>query len=168
MPVAQYKMNKQLEIWDNSKIEPIESYQTFGLTGSRKSRWVREKEPSYFPKLPNELWDGYSGEESVLLDDVDSSEMGYFLKSWADPYGKKLGELKNGATRLMYKRFYVTSNFPIEKLFADKPELMAALKRRFIEIDVTLQVSVPDLTNLSNMPEPCLIEKQFLYIVIDI
>ena len=105
------------------------------------------------------MWDGYSGEESVLLDDVDSSEMGYLLKSWADPYGKKLGELKDGATWLMYKRFYVTSNSSIEKLFAHKSELVAALKRRFIEIDITLQVNIPALPNLSNMPEPFFFEK---------
>jgi hypothetical protein len=40
------------------------------------------------------------------------------------------GEVKGGTLPLQHERFIVTSNFSIEELFKDKPEMIEPIRRR--------------------------------------
>lgn len=121
-------------------VDPLEStcgIWLIGSTGSGKSRGVRLQYPDVYPKPLNKWWDGYSDQESVLLDDVDhgqSSWIGNFLKIWADHY-PFIAEKKGGSMLIRPQRVIVTSQYSIEDLFTDL-ELQNALKRRFNVVNV--------------------------------
>lgn len=100
-----------------------------GPPNAGKSHTARERYPGAYLKAMNKWWDGYNGQEAVILDDLDSDCLGHYLKIWTDKYACQ-GEIKNGHVQLRHKVFVVTSNFAIEELF--KEEKMAeAVKRRF-------------------------------------
>jgi hypothetical protein len=80
-------------------------------------------------KGQNKWWDGYQGQATVILDDMDTDCLGHLLKIWSDKYSCT-GEVKGGTVPLMHTKFIVTSNYRIEELFKD-PIMAAALKRRF-------------------------------------
>ena len=54
----------------------------------------------------NKWWDGYAGEEVVVLDDFDprhAEHLSYYLKIWADHYAFN-AEVKGGMIRVRLKR----------------------------------------------------------------
>lgn len=61
----------------------------FGKPGSGKTRWATTEYKQAYKKLANKWWDGYMGQEAVLLDDL-GREVGKTLtdkmKLWADPW----------------------------------------------------------------------------------
>jgi len=108
-----------------------------GPPGSGKSHAVRTMFPNAYIKPQNKWWDGYDGQEVVLLDDMDTERLGHLLKIWADKY-KCTGETKGSTVELSYKKFIVTSNKSIKDLFTDKfgnfdNILVRAVRRRFYE-----------------------------------
>ena len=103
-----------------------------GPPGTGKTHYVHETYgDSLFVKQQNKWWDGYLGEETVLIDDMDTDTLAHHLKLWADKYAHT-AEIKGGTVPLEHDRFIVTSNFSIEELFRDKPQrTQDALLRRF-------------------------------------
>lgn len=84
----------------------------YGAPGTGKSLKVRTDEKSLYLKQQNKWWDGYNGEEAVVLDDFDKKGLclDHYLKIWTDHYFCT-GEIKGGTLPLNYKRFYITSNY---------------------------------------------------------
>ena len=119
-----------------------------GAAGVGKSFGVRKVfKGKLYLKDHNKWWDGYDGEETVLIDDVhmDSRFLVHFLKIWADAYPYN-AETKGGMMRIRPKWIIVTSNYDLEDLGRTEgrqgeikymePEDLAALRRRFREIEV--------------------------------
>jgi hypothetical protein len=116
-------------------LQTIDSYSGlwfFGRPGTGKSRTARADFPGLYDKLVNKWWDGYAGEETVLVDDLgkDHKFMGSFLKRWCDHYPFR-AEHKGGSKVIRPKTIIVTSNYKISEIWDDDSELVAALERRF-------------------------------------
>lgn len=104
-------------------------YWIVGQPGIGKSYAIRNAFPDIYIKPQNKWWDGYCGEENVLLDDLDTGTLGHYIKIWADQY-KFNAEIKGGTITPTYKRFFITSNYTIDELFKEE-KLREAIYRRF-------------------------------------
>lgn len=112
------------------KIIPRTCYWIYGPPRAGKSYAVRAVYDVY-EKSMNKWWDGYAGEDVVLLDDFDKHGtcLGHYLKIWADNY-RFNAEIKGGTIIPTYKKFIITSNYKIEDIFEDN-ELIGAIVGRF-------------------------------------
>ena len=126
--VSLYKLTTE-PVADLNKLDNL---WIWGKSGVGKSSLARQLFPDLFNKPLNKWWDGYSCQETVLLDDMDPNHkvLSHHLKKWADHYAF-VGEVKGGHTNVRPRRIVVTSQYPIEKVFPDDPETQAAIRRRF-------------------------------------
>ncbi|AXQ65482.1 MAG: putative viral replication protein [Circular genetic element sp.] len=102
----------------------------YGPPGTGKSHTARAYDEGAYVKPQNKWWDGYQGEETVILDDLDTPTLGHYLKIWADKYSCS-GETKGGTMQLRHKKLIVTSNYSPEELWPDNEIMAAAVRRRF-------------------------------------
>jgi len=110
----------------------------YGPPGVGKSHYVRTLHPDCYVKPQHKWWEGYQGQEAVLLDDLDSPCLGHYLKIWADKW-TCTGELKGSTVPLLHRVFYVTSNYHPAQLWPEQPHLeedpnpamLEAILRRF-------------------------------------
>lgn len=101
-----------------------------GPPGTGKTHTAHSWNPDAYVKAQNKWWDGYTGQQVVILDDLDTPVLGHYLKIWADKW-KSYGEVKGGQVALRYTKFIVTSNYTPEELFKEDPVMAAAIRRRF-------------------------------------
>lgn len=114
-----------------------------GPPGTGKSRLARSHD-SFYLKQQNKWFDGYAGEKTIILDDLDTPTLGHHLKIWSDRYACT-GETKGGQVQLRHERFIVTSNYTIDKLFGEDEEMRKAIKRRFTIRDFGMFPYNPDI-----------------------
>lgn len=89
-----------------------------GKSGCGKSSTARREFPDSYMKLANKWWDGYKGQKTVILDDLDKSheKLAYHLKIWGDHYGCTL-EIKGGAVASNFEKIIVTSQYYPDDIF---------------------------------------------------
>lgn len=114
----------------------------YGRSGSGKTHAATTRFPDAFIKPRNIWWDGYSREETVILDDVDKYDvaLGGKLKHWADRYAF-IGEAKGGGGRFRPARLIVTSQYTIEQIWPDV-ETQEALRRRFKVVEKLVEIDL--------------------------
>lgn len=142
---------------DHMKVEPTDRFCLWvhGKPGIGKSRAVWALFPDAYPKMANKWWDGYTGEQDVILDDLSTHMLFDLLKRWTDRY-KVIGEVKGLSCALCYDKFIITSNYSIrqiaEKNNSEVDEVtIEAIQRRFVEVEAVcwddlvedLEVRVP-------------------------
>lgn len=102
----------------------------YGPPGTGKSYAARHFDPDLYIKSQNKWWDGYNGQLTVLLDDLDIGVLGHYLKIWADKWSCT-GETKGGTIHLRHRLFVVTSNYSPEHFWSEDPLMLDAIERRF-------------------------------------
>jgi len=117
-----------------------------GEPGTGKSHYARETIAGgvFFDKPLNKWWDGYAGQDNVILDDVGRAEgkwMGGLLKRWADRYYFP-AEIKGYTMTVRPKKIIVTSNYDITEVFGDDMVVQEAILRRFEVIKFTADMRV--------------------------
>jgi len=93
----------------------VDVFVYWGPTRSGKTRAVYDQCPKLYAKSPeHKWWDGYSGEDVVLVDDFDgrTGKDGNWITYWlrvCDRYPLTV-EVKGGCVSMLATRFYFTSN----------------------------------------------------------
>ncbi|AXQ66573.1 MAG: putative viral replication protein [Circoviridae sp.] len=103
----------------------------YGPSGTGKSKSARDEFPDAYVKLNNKWWDGYDGEDTVIIDDLDKYDkaLGGDLKRWSDHYPFP-AEYKGGVMVIRPKRVIVTSNYLPEEIWDDE-QTTGPINRRF-------------------------------------
>lgn len=102
-----------------------------GLSGSGKTTAVFDSYPEIYSKSLSKWWDGYQGQPTVLLDDVDPDCCVFLrrhLKIWTDRF-PFMAEEKGGGRFIRPERIIITSQYTIEQCFSD-PETIDAWNGR--------------------------------------
>jgi len=84
----------------------------------------------YYLKSANKWWDGYAGEDKVVLEDVDphmKDWLSYFIKIWTDWWHFK-AEIKGGHITIQIKEFHVTSNYSLTEVFGEDAAIISRFK----------------------------------------
>jgi len=103
----------------------------WGATGTGKTRGVLQEYPDAYHKSPaHSWWDGYDGEETVLVDDFDKFHVarGYEVKLWGD-HGPFPAESKGSIRSIRPFRIIITSNYHPKDIWQDEPTLFPILRR---------------------------------------
>lgn len=115
-------------------ISPRRTYLFWGTTGSGKTQLCIELFPNGYYKDPCNLWfDGYSNQETIIIDEFRGDLPVSNLLRWCDQRVPVLLQTKGGHRPLMAQRIIITSNLPLEAWYPNiDSETLLALKRRIV------------------------------------
>lgn len=111
----------------------------WGPTGTGKSfRAWEEAGPSAYPKSSrSKFWDGYQGEQDVILDEFRGAIDVAYLLTWLDRYPVRV-EIKGSSKPLSATRFWFTSNLHPRDWYPEIDHLTyEALERRLEILEIT-------------------------------
>lgn len=115
----------------------------WGATGTGKSRkaWAEAGMDAY-PKIPStKFWDGYQGNEKVVMDEFTGQISIEHLLRWLDRYPVCV-ETKGAGTVLKATKFWITSNVDPRNWYPNAP--LAQQKALMRRLDITF---FPELVN---------------------
>lgn len=108
----------------------LEVFWIYGKAGTGKSKMAYEWDeyPPYI-KDSSKWWDGYNGEERVIIDDLDASKYNYrdllrLLDKWY-PYS---GEVKGGYIKIAATMIFITCEHPPNEIWSNN-ELVQVERR---------------------------------------
>lgn len=113
----------------------IEVFWYYGNTGTGKTRRVLEQCKPYMP-VSHKWWDGYEGQEAVLLDDLrpDWCKPAELLRL-LDPYRYEYKvEIKGGVQHLLATKIYITTPWHPVDFWKDTQEDPKQILRRLKEL----------------------------------
>ena len=111
----------------------LKNFWFVGPSGCGKSKLAREQYPGAYNKDPmTRWWDGYKGQEVVIIDDFDKYQIaqGGDMKRWADHY-PFMAPVKGGYMEIRPKVVVVTSNYHPEEIWQEDPKTLEPILRRF-------------------------------------
>lgn len=116
----------------------------WGAPGCGKTSKVFKEHTSLYLKGLHKWWDGYDGQETVLIDDMDPyhKSLAQQFKEWAHHYPFP-AECKGGSMCIRPKLIIVTSNYRIDEVWED-PITREAMHRRFTEVYVPSNKTITD------------------------
>lgn len=120
----------------------------WGAPGTGKTRSAYEEFPELFKLDPanNLWWDGYDGEDCILIDDFYGQIKHNVMLNLLDGYPMRL-EIKNGFTTLQATKIIITSNTNPREWYPNVPEApKAAFFRRVSVIKEFKELNKHDLT----------------------
>lgn len=120
----------------------------YGRSGCGKSRYVRENYPSLYNKPMSKWWDGYAGEDAIVLDDFSPEHakyLGYYVKIWTDHYTFN-ADIKGTMVNIRPAIVIITSQYTIEQCFTEDPKFTIAISRRFTVVKLAPEDGEADLT----------------------
>lgn len=106
----------------------------YGPTGCGKSRSARDRFPDAYVKDPTSMWwDGYNGQETVIIDDFDKFQVkqGGDMKRWLDRYAFQ-AQYKGGMETIRPRRIIVTSQYAPCEIWDDEKTVDAISRRVLI------------------------------------
>lgn len=131
--VTQYRTLVAIAKAHATKHKPLDhttGHWWYGASGTGKSKTARETYPDAYIKGCNKWWDGYQGEETVIIEDLDKFNvaMGGDLKRWCDHYSFP-AEVKGGGMNIRPKRIIITSQYDISEIWDDQATVDALTRR---------------------------------------
>lgn len=102
----------------------------YGAPGTGKSRKARGENEGAYLKMCNKWWDGYTGENVVIIEDFDPDHkcLVHHLKIWADRYPFPC-EVKGGKIDIRPTKIIVTSNYHPRDIFERQQDAEAIMRR---------------------------------------
>lgn len=119
-----------------------------GPPGCGKTRAVYSVAPDVYSKPDGQWWDGYSGQDTILLDDFDGHIPYTTLLKYLDRYPVQL-PVKGGFVAANYTAVYITSNHPVRHWYGHET---AALNRR---ITSSMDLSITDADQEAHVQVSC-------------
>lgn len=131
---------RYLAAMQNNKFEPVEVTVIWGIAGKGKTRRAYEIDPNLYNYEHSEPWfDGYTGQETILMDDFYGGIKYSRLLRLLDGYKFNL-PIKGGHTWKAWKRVIITSNTPPAQWY--HVGLTDALNRRLTQvIEIPMEVA---------------------------
>jgi len=119
---------------DSLKPDAIEKevFVFWGATGTGKSKRAWEEATlEAYPKDPNtKFWDGYNGQENVVIDEFRGLISISHMLRWLDRY-PVIVEIKGSSCVLKAKKIWITSNLSPDDWYKElDSETLSALRRR--------------------------------------
>lgn len=107
-----------------------------GEPGTGKSFKARSENPNAYIKSTTRWWDGYQGEEVVIIEDFSPFEISLTrdLKIWADIYDFPAEVKGSTLGRIRPKHIIVTSNYSIAEIWSGDSKDREPLERRFTQV----------------------------------
>lgn len=107
----------------------------YGVPGAGKTYLAYEMFPTAYRKVMNKWWDGYIGQDTVILDDLSQANLEapqiQYFKIWPDRHAFR-AETKGSSMMIRPKKFIVTSNHSISECFPNVGGIdLEAIKLRF-------------------------------------
>ncbi len=110
---------------------PPEVHWRWGLAGTGKTRYCKEKHPDNYTKDGTMWWDGYNQQEAIIIDDFENTIPFRILLRMLDRYDYQ-GQIKGGYVQINSPYIYITCEFPPSHFWQGNS--LAQVKRRLTSV----------------------------------